>query len=403
MGWQMRQLLYSATWLGILIFGCLPSYIHSEVPIKKAERQNGLLSFLFVGDTSFGEKYQNEIENRGGMNVSRTKGNQYSIKNFSQILGQADLVIANLETPLTNLPFLSPLEGKKPAILWSDPSKTLDTFRKNNISVVSLANNHTLDYGIRGLEQTLNALRNYDIQWLGAGFDESAAARPLRFDYLLAGQPFQLVIAAGFGYWKSYDKKYDFYAKGGKAGTNVWTVARASEQIRSIRQKNPDAFIVAYPHWGLDYLWKSKNQTTLAHAIIDAGADLVLGHGPHLLQEIERYRSRWIIYSLGNFVFNLEMNYNDYQEKNMHPFSLLAKLDVKREKGATKLLLRLYPIFSDNIITNFQPRFVTHEQFRRVQEMILLQSPNGEFLQRRMGAGEDEFGRYLFLDITPSI
>jgi len=392
--------MYSATWLGILIFGCVPSYVHSEVPVEKADRQNGLLSLVFVGDTSFGENYQNEIENRGGMNVLRTKGYQYTIKNFAQILGQADLVIANLETPLINLPFLSQLEGKKPAILWGDPSKTPNTLRKNNISVVSLANNHALDYGIRGLQQTFNALKTYDIQWLGAGFDESAAARPLRFDYLLAGQPFRLVIAAGFGYWKSYDERYGFYAKGGKAGTNVWTVARASEQIRSIRQKNPDAFIVAYPHWGTDYVWKSKNQTTLAHALIDAGADLVLGHGAHLLQEIERYRGRWVIYSLGNFVFNQEMN---YQEKNMHPFSLLAKLDVKREKGTTKLLLRLYPIFCDNIITRFQPHFVTNEQFRRVQEMILLQSPNEKFLRRRMGTGEDEFGRYLFLDATPSI
>jgi hypothetical protein len=288
-------------------------------------------------------------------------------------------------------------------ILWGDPSKTPKTLRKNNISVVSLANNHSLDYGSRGLQQTINALKNQGIQWIGAGLDESAAAQPLRFDYLLEGQPFRLMIAAGFGYWKSYDEKYEFYAKGGKAGTNAWTIARASQQIRSIRQLNPDAFILAYPHWGTDYVWKSRNQTKLAHAIIDAGADLVLGHGAHLLQEIERYRGRWIIYSLGDFVFNIVNKERNYKKNNMHPFSLLARLDVKREKGMTKLSLRLYPIFSDNNITHFQPRFVTNKQFRGVKEMILRQGPSEKLLRRRMGEGEDDFGRYLLLDVTPGI
>lgn len=206
------------------------------------------------------------------------------------------------------------------------------------------------------------------------------------------------MIAAGFEYSKTYDEAYDFYADGDKGGANAWTVDRASEQIESIRYATRDAFIVAYPHYGKNYAWKTAEQTRLARALIDAGADLVIGHGAHLFQEIEQYRGRWIIYSLGNFMFNSS---GQYQQKRMAPFSLVARLDVAAKKGAMTASLRLYPIFSDNLVTNFQPHFVTDQQFHQAYELLLLHSSNKERLQNTVETGKDRFGRYVVLDVTP--
>ena len=384
-------------WGGILLVGCCVSCGNSQHVTQVVNVPDGQLSLVLVGDTSFGENYQEKIERRGGENILKTKGYEYSLKNFAPFLRQADLVIANLETPVTDLPS-SPLAGKKSYLHWSDPFKTPKVLKEHNISVVSLANNHTLDYGMKGLQQSLKALKKHDIQWLGAGRDEGSAVQPLRFDYQLGGQLFRFVIAAGFEHRKNYDEVYSFYADGDRGGTNAWTVDRATEQMKATRNANPNAFVVAYPHFGKNYAWKTEEQTRLAQALIDAGANLVIGHGAHMLQEVEQYRGRWIIYNLGNFVFNSS---GRYQKNNMDPFSLVARLDVAEKKDAIILSLRLYPIFSDNLITNFQPHFVTDEQFRRVQELLLHRSSNEGHLRNTMGTGEDKFGRYLIFDVTP--
>ena len=81
---------------------------------------------------------------------------------------------------------------------------------------------------------------------------------------------------------------------------------------------------------------------------------------------------------------------------------LVVCLDVAEKKDAMTFSLRLYPSFSDNLITNFQPHFVTDRQFHRVQELLLLHSSNEGYLRSKMGTGEDKFGRYLVFDVTPN-
>ena len=381
---------------GLLILGCFTLRTYSGQAPQAADCPDGQLRLILGGDTSFGENYQQYIEKHGGENILKTKGYLYSLKNFTSFLDQADLVIANLETPLTDLTS-SKLKCKKQYIHWSDPVRAPRTLKQHNIGVVSLANNHTLDYGIAGLHQSLHALRKYGIQWLGAGKDEESAAQPLRFDWLLEGQAFRFVIAAGFEYRQNYDEVFDFYAGGDRGGANAWTKNRATEQIEAIRRADPDALVVAYPHFGKNYEWRTENQRELAQALIDAGADLIIGHGAHMFQEIEQYRGRWIIYSLGNFMFNSP---GRYLKKKADPFSLVARLDVTKNQGAPTVALRLYPVISDNRITNYQPCFVSEQQFRRVQELLLRHSTDAESLRRSMGTGEDRFGRYLVFDVA---
>ena len=174
---------------------------------------------------------------------------------------------------------------------------------RHNIRVVSLANNHALDYSLPGLQQTIKHLERHGIVVFGAGLSETQAANPHRLEIYLGDNIIRMAILGGYWYRKSYDSRYKFYARGKSGGVRVLNDDSFAKQIRILKQTDPDMFIVVFPHWGKNYRWRSQEQISLAHALIDAGADLIIGHGAHVFQEIEQYHDRWIIYNLGNFVF----------------------------------------------------------------------------------------------------
>jgi UDP-N-acetylmuramoyl-tripeptide--D-alanyl-D-alanine ligase/cyanophycin synthetase/poly-gamma-glutamate synthesis protein (capsule biosynthesis protein) len=108
-----------------------------------------------------------------------------------------------------------------------------------------------------------------------------------------------------------------------------------------------------------------------------------------MLGALERHRERWIVYSLGNFVFNAQ---GSYSLPGAAPYSLVAKLAFASRRGQT---LRLYPIFSDNEKTGYQPRFVDDAEFEAVLDLLQSHSPDGEGLTRQAARGRDETGLYL--------
>ena len=78
--------------------------------------------------------------------------------------------------------------------------------------------------------------------------------------------------------------------------------SKIAVQVVALRREDPTVFVIAFPHWGRDYEQITANQRRLGRALVDAGVDLVIGHGAHLLQGLELYRGRWIAYGIGNFV-----------------------------------------------------------------------------------------------------
>ncbi len=353
-----------------------------------SEKIEGGLSILFAGDTSFGENYQKK-------DFFESREYDYFLKELTPLLNRSDIVIANLETPLTDL-VKSPLSGRKKYIHWGDVNKVPEVLKDHDIRFVSLANNHSLDYGVEGLLQTLVALKKEGIAWFGAGMSASEASRPLRLHSVVNGHPFHLIVVSGFEYRRRYDLLYRFYASGKSGGVNRWTRRDAAKQVREIRKSDDHAFIVAFPHWGDNYSFRNKEQTKLAHTLIEAGCDLVIGHGAHILQEVEQYKGKWILYSLGNFVFNSP---GRYQSERVEPFSLAASLDVTDKSGSLAFMLRLYPIFSDNLISNYQPRFATDGELDRVRDIILQHSPDPENLSKQIDIRKDEIGPFLTLAI----
>jgi len=133
---------------------------------------------VFVGDTSFGENYQVRIKELNGDNILEKYGYDHSLKRMKRILCEADLSIANLETPVTNVK-ISPFKGKKSYIHWTDIEKSPESLLKHNINTVSLANNHSFDYGEKGFVQTLDVLEKNSIDYFGVGRNEEHASLPI--------------------------------------------------------------------------------------------------------------------------------------------------------------------------------------------------------------------------------
>ncbi len=152
----------------------------------------------------------------------------------------------------------------------------------SNFHLFSLANNHILDRGKEGLEETKKWLKKYGINFVG---------NPLQNDLDINDSYFiddDLIILA-FNLIPPYLIK--------------------EEEIIKIVEKanfyNPDKFIMVMFHWGEEYtLLSTPHQKTLAHRLIDKGVDLIIGHHPHVVQDIEIYQGKLIFYSLGNFIFD---------------------------------------------------------------------------------------------------
>jgi hypothetical protein len=139
----------------------------------------------------------------------------------------------------------------------------------------------------------------------------------------------------------------------------VISIERIKEQIKELRNKYSNIFIIFFPHWGRNYLWKTEKQTETAHQLIDAGIDLIIGTGSHTVQEVENYKHRWIVYGIGNSVFNAPGRYKYFNAK---PYSFIAELIMRSNPEDNEKHLRLYPLFTDNLETDYQVRFLNSDE-----------------------------------------
>ena len=164
--------------------------------------------------------------------------------------------------------------------------------------IACLANNHVLDYGVAGLRETLRVLARAGIHSVGAGLTEAQALAPL--SVLVNGQPIHIV---------NLSEGEDLTASTGGPGVFGWDIALAAAQTRALKKIGGVVIVIA--HCGLEYVPFPPPYVVAAfRALIEAGADCVIGHHPHVPQGIEWWCGRPIIYSLGNFVF--------YQPTTLH-------------------------------------------------------------------------------------
>ena len=220
----------------------------------------------------------------------------------------------------------------------------------------------------------------------------------------------KLVVFSAFEYRQAYAEDFSWYASNDKSGVNPLSIRKVARQIERIRKKeNNNVYIVVYPHWGgaRNYGWKTDAQTMKGHKLIDAGADIVIGHGPHNLQQIEKYRGKWIIYSLGNFMYVAR---NRYDMWNSPPFSMVVMLTFKENKDLTNneehnsrdqisRHMKIYPIFTDNPLVHFQTRFVNQKEFEIICKLLIDENCTWKPSKKDVKLGADDIGRFIELSL----
>lgn len=247
----------------------------SEEPITPpAEPMDPVdIQFTFVGDCTLGADQKLEYS-KSLPAYYDSRGPDYFFQNVRQVFEEDDLTIINMEGTLT-----TSNERKDKTFAFKAPPEYVSILTNSSVELANLANNHSEDYGKQSYEETITTLESADIGTFG------------------------------------HDRTLIVDVKGIKVGLmGVTTVEKSSvaDEVTS----NMDALksqgaqlIIANFHWGVEGdNYPISWQQELAYIAIDAGADLVIGHHPHVLQGIERYKDKNIVYSLGNFCFGGNSN-----------------------------------------------------------------------------------------------
>ena len=208
-----------------------------------------------------------------------------------------DLRVGTLEAAIgTNIPYDSEKMRGRSNIIYA---RNEDFFRVKEMGfdVVSLANNHVFDLGVEGLENTIRLLRENGIQYCGAGMDIEEASKPA---VVHVGSGSIAVLACCM-----YGNPYLGHVKlagPDRSGVNPLDIERIVTDIKKAKAKYD--YVVVMPHWGIEYQYFPMVECKrIAYRMVDAGADVVIGSHPHNIQPRIKYRSKYIYFSLGNFLF----------------------------------------------------------------------------------------------------
>lgn len=284
-----------------------------ETPKHEIKKQEEILpevsstTIIMVGDIMLDrDVYYNIRKNNNDFSFPFAK-----IETF---LSEADFRVGNLEGPITNnasiiKPGGAEENGGNLRFTFS-PSTTMPL--SENFDLLSLANNHITNFANDGVMQTKNYLQKAGINYFGDFYNDS----DLSYIYEAASD---LKIAfVGF---------HQFYSGG---------LDNVLDEIRKIKSEKLADIIIVYPHWGTEYLTTNpdRKQKELAHQFIDAGADLVIGSHPHVIEPIEIYNDKPIFYSLGNFIFD-----QYFSPETMQGLALKLNFVKKEDKIETKINL----------------------------------------------------------------
>ncbi|MBM7703091.1 CapA family protein [Metabacillus iocasae] len=252
---------------------------------KLAQNNDDELTLTMVGDIMMG-RHIKEITDR--------YGEDFVFRNVKGFFEKSDYVSGNYEHPVI-MGQEESYEKLEKNIHLSSTEQDLQTVKDAGFDVLSLANNHTMDFGSKGIEDTMQAFKQNKVEYVGAGNNIDEAKEAISYKEVDGVR----IATVGFN---------DTLVPGMKADENRPGVLSADpDLIFEVIQKakeNAD-LIVVNAHWGQEYdVEPSPRQEGLAKAMVDAGADVIVGHHPHVVQSFDVYNGAVIFYSLGNFVFD---------------------------------------------------------------------------------------------------
>ncbi len=309
--WTRREVLIAgAALLGVA--GCgsntPPASGHApqELPARMASVPSPTLTpvtLAFTGDVMIGRTVNSHM-------LSTASGDPYPFTYTAEFLRGFDLTIGNLECVISNLGQPVPKSYN-----FRGDARAYDRLLNAGFDLVSVANNHSGDYGKAAFVDELLTLPRRGIKPIGGGQNKQQAHTPV----------FKTVRGTTIAFL-AYDEinPYSFAATDTTPG-HAWLNA-TDLRLDVTRARASADFVIAFVHWGIEYfMGLTAEQRSLAQVAIDAGADLVVGAHPHVIEPYEYYKGKPIIYSLGNFVFD-----------NMYPEVVrrgsILKLTIQRQR-----------------------------------------------------------------------
>ncbi len=279
--------------------------------------------------------------------------------NTLEVIRTCELAICNLECVIADSG--SPWHEESKAFHFRSHSKNIAILGCVGIDAVTLANNHCLDFGVTALSDMLSGLDKADIGHAGAGTSSEEAARPaiLKISNTNVGL---LSFTDGMPEWAADADRVGIYFVPPDPSSAQWR-----DLLKKVEHaKTKSDFLIVSPHWGSNWGYEVESiYSTLAHNLVDAGADMVFGHSGHVPRGIEIYKTRPIIYSAGDFI-------DDYAISEIEPndegFIYILELE-----GAKPVALRLHP----TIIKNFQAQLAGHRAPRIAQHLLGLSKALG--------------------------
>lgn len=266
--------------LSLILIGLIMAFIYGPTILDdynflyfdKAEK-NKTVAVLFGGDMMF-DRYIRKIMQESGEDHI-----------FSCIVGElkkADMVVANLEGPITSNSSVSlgSVPGGENNYTFTFDDGVARLLKRSGISTVNIGNNHITNFGDSGVRETLDFLDGAGVGYFGDPFFYKT------FEKEINGVKFSFISYNQFG-------------------------GEAEDTILKIKNAKQNGFLpIVYTHWGQEYKKTQEALVPLAHSFIDVGAEVVIGSHPHVVGDIEEYGGKKIFYSLGNFIFDQYFNEN---------------------------------------------------------------------------------------------
>ncbi|HSX24478.1 MAG TPA: AmmeMemoRadiSam system protein B [Candidatus Andersenbacteria bacterium] len=260
------------------IFGYYESGLPAGLAGKKVVSQHSV-TFLLGGDLMFGRMVAHTYLQRGMAHVFDMFGD----RSFWGV----DAGIANLEGPISKTPVPDDYNSK--TLSFNFPPQTIDALKFLRINAASLANNHSANAGAQGVQDTRDLLKSANVQAIGGPGDQD-----IPHVGMFQGEKLRLIVIGVHA---------------------LYGPPNISDLIKTYKA-DPNNRVMIFPHWGVEYApVHNLYQAQLAHEWIDAGADIVIGSHPHVIQDAEVYKNKPIIYSLGNFVF--DQNFSKETEEGL--------------------------------------------------------------------------------------
>lgn len=319
----------------------LSAVLGTDTPTSFAAAQKKTsITISAAGDCTFGSDRITSSSVNFYAVYRKANNPAYFFKKVQKYFAQDDLTLVNFEGTLTNR---TTRADKKYAFRGSPGY--VNILKKGSIEAVSFANNHCRDFGSGSYTDTITCFTKNDIAY-------SSYAK--------------------VGIYKVKGKKIGMISVNGLDGSG-YAKTLIHNGMKKLRERKADLYIVSM-HSGVEYQTTPNSaQKDVAHYAVNQGADLVLGHHPHILQGIEKYKGRYIVYSLGNFCFGGNSNPRDKDTMVFQQTFVFQGSKQKRTQGKVKIIP--CSLSSTSGINNYQPTPVTGEKrahvLRKLDKMCL--------------------------------